>query len=78
MNLISSGMRTKINKKRGRPSDCSEEARAKGAKQGKNSWGFGGWCWKASQQGPEKLAFLTFIIVKNAIYLQEMLEIPDR
>ena len=42
MNLISSGMRTKINKKRGRPSDCSEEARAKGAKQGKNSWGFGG------------------------------------
>ena len=35
-------MRTEINKKRGRPSERSEEARAKGAKRGKNSWGVGG------------------------------------
>ena len=31
-------MRTEINKKRGRPSERSEEARAKGAKRGNNSW----------------------------------------
>ena len=43
MNLISSGMRTEINKKRERPSERSEEARAKGEKQGKNSLGVGGW-----------------------------------
>ena len=43
MNLISSGMRTEINKKRERPSQRSEEARAKGEKQGKNSLGVGGW-----------------------------------
>ena len=35
-------MRTEINKKQGRPSEHSEEARAKRAKRGKNSWGFGG------------------------------------
>ena len=75
-------MRTEINKKRGRPSERSEEARAKGAKRGKNSWGVGG----SPQQGPdparggapEKLAFLRFIIVKNAISLQEMQDIPDK
>ena len=32
------GMRTEINKKRGTPSKRSEEARAKGAKRGKNNW----------------------------------------
>ena len=37
-----SGMRTEINKKQGRPSEDSEEAPAKGAKQGKNSLGVGG------------------------------------
>ena len=40
--VLISGMRTEINKKRGRPSERSEEARAKGAKRGKNSWGVGG------------------------------------
>ena len=35
-------MRTEINKKRERPSERSEEARGKEAKQGKNSWGVGG------------------------------------
>ena len=35
----SPGMRTEINKKRGRPSERSEEARAKRAKQGNNIWG---------------------------------------
>ena len=35
-------MTTEINKKRGRPSEPSEEARAKGAKRGKNSCGVGG------------------------------------
>ena len=38
-------MRTEINKKRGRPSERSEEARGKGArraKRGKNNWGVGG------------------------------------
>ena len=35
-------MRTELNKKRRRPSERSEEARGKGAKQGKNSWGVGG------------------------------------
>ena len=35
-------MRTEINKKRERPSERSEEARGKGAKRGKNSWGVGG------------------------------------
>ena len=39
---ICTGMRTEINKKRGRPSERSEEARAKGAKRGKNSWGVWG------------------------------------
>ena len=42
--FLTSGMRTKINKKRGRPSEHSEEAQAKKVKRGKNSWGFGvGW-----------------------------------
>ena len=35
------GMRTEIYKKRGRPSERSEEARARGAKIGKNSWRVG-------------------------------------
>ena len=35
-------MRTEINKKRERPSERSEEARGKGVKRGKNSWGVGG------------------------------------
>ena len=35
-------MRTEINKKPGRPSERSEEARAKGAKRGNNRWGVGG------------------------------------
>ena len=38
----SPGMRTEINKKRGRSSERSEEARDKGAKQGNNIWGVGG------------------------------------
>ena len=81
-------MRTEINKKRGRPSERSEEARAKGAKRGKNSWGVGwgeGGAVSPPQRGlgvwggvPEKLAFLRFIIVKNTISLQEMQDIPDR
>ena len=60
-------MRTEINKKRGRPSECSEEARGKGAKRGKNSWGVGGRGTVRPQWGPG--AFLRFIIVKNAISL---------
>ena len=35
-------MRTEINKKQGRPSECSEKAQVKGAKWGNNSWGRGG------------------------------------
>ena len=42
--LLWTGMRTEINKKRGRPSEHSKEAQAKGAKWGKNSWGIGGCC----------------------------------
>ena len=38
----SPGMRTEINKKRGRPSEHSKEARDKGAKQGNNIWGVEG------------------------------------
>ena len=34
-------MRTEINKKQGRTSERSKEARAKGAKRGTNSWGVG-------------------------------------
>ena len=34
-------MRTEINKNRKRPSERWEEARGKGVKQGKNSWGVG-------------------------------------
>ena len=34
-------MRTEINKNRRRPSERWEEARGKGVKQGKNSWGVG-------------------------------------
>ena len=78
-------MRTEINKKRGRPFEHREEARAKGAKRGKNNWriegdavsppnGFKG-IWDGA---PEKLAFLRFIIVKKAISLREMQDIPDR
>ena len=80
-----SGMRTEINKKQGRPSEDSEEAPAKGAKRGKNSLGVGGGGGGAVRpsngvqgQSPEKLTFLRFIIVKNAISLQEMQDIPDR
>ena len=40
--VLLAGMRTEINKKRGRPSERSEEARAKGAKQDKNNSGVGG------------------------------------
>ena len=58
------GMRTEINKKRGRPSERSEEARAKGAKRGNNSWGVGGAVPLAGSG-----ALLRFIIVKNAISL---------
>ena len=36
-------MRTEMNKKQGRPSEHSKEARVKGAKRGKNSWGPGVW-----------------------------------
>ena len=75
-------MRTEINKKRGRPSERSEEARAKGAKRGKNSREVGVQGqrpWRGPSRDPsEKLAFLRFIIVKNAISLQEMQGIPDR
>ena len=86
--LYMSGMRTEINKKRRRHSERSEEARAKGAKgakRGKYSWGVGrigapekslpGGVWGGAA---EKLAFLRFIIVKNAISLQKMQDIPDR
>ena len=54
----SPGMRTEINKKRGRPSERSKEARDKGAKQGNNIWGVEGGCCKPNpipphpQQGP--------------------------
>ena len=43
--IPSAGMRTEINKKRGRLSEWSKEAQAKGAKgakRGNNSWGVGG------------------------------------
>ena len=63
------GIRTEINKKRGRPSDRSEEARAK---QGNNSWGVGG-----AEPLAGSGALLRFVIVKNAISLQEMQDIPD-
>ena len=41
--ILETDMTTETNKKRGRPSECREEARAKGAKWGKNCWGGGGW-----------------------------------
>ena len=72
-------MRTEINKKQGRPSEHSEVRTAGGVG--------GGWVVGAvsppsppPKRGPgaEKLAFLRFIIVKNAISLQEMQDIPDR
>ena len=69
--IFQTGMRTEINKKRGRP-ERSEEARAKGAKRGKNSWGVG------VGGGALKGWGLKFIIVKNAISLHEMQDIPDR
>ena len=65
-------MRIEINKKRGRPSERSEEARAKGAKRGKSRWVVGG---GGASMGCR--AFLRFIIVKNAIFLQKMQDIPD-
>ena len=80
-------MRTEINKKPGRPSERSEEARAKGAKRGNNRWGVGGGGegavsppppqWGTGGGAPEKLAFLRFVIIKNAISLQEMQDIPN-
>ena len=78
------GMRTEINKKRGTPSKRSEEARAKGAKRGKNNWvvGRGGPVRGPAPPPPPRKrgpgAFLRFIITKNAIYLQEMQDIPGR
>ena len=64
----------------------NKEDQGKGAKRGKNSWGVGGAVSPPPQRAqggvwgkaPEKLAFLRFIIVKNAISLQEMQDIPDR
>ena len=75
--VLLAGMRTEINKKRGRPSERSEEARANGAKQDKNNSGVGGGgAVSTPKRGPG--AFLRFIIAKNAISLQEMQDIPDR
>ena len=80
-----SGMRTEIDKKQGRPSEDSEEAPVKGAKRGKNSLGVGGEGaalyappMESRGRAQKKLTFLRFIIVKNAISLQEMQDIPDR
>ena len=74
-------MRTEINKNRRRPSERWEEARGKGVKQGKNSWGVGDAVY-APPLPPKwvqwKLVFSRFITVKNAISLQKMQDISGR
>ena len=68
------GMRTEINKKRGRSSERSEEARAKEAKRGKNSWGV------VSPPPPQtgSRGAAPRGVWGGAISLQEMQDIPDR
>ena len=75
--VLLAGRRTEINKKRGRPSERSEEARAKGAKQDKNNSGVGGGGAVSTPQTGSRAIFEVYNCQKR-ISLQEMQDIPDR